>query len=63
MENVPVQDYQQEEAAQEHMAQVTENVVEGTKEIETVREPRHLRASETERRHGGASEISTVFYQ
>lgn len=54
-----MQDYQQEEAAQEHMAQVTENVVEGTKEIETVRESRHLRASETERRHGGAS----VFYQ
>lgn len=31
MENVPAQDYQQEEAAQEHVAQVTENVVEGTK--------------------------------
>lgn len=31
VENVPAQDYQQEEEAQEHMAEVTENVVEGTK--------------------------------
>lgn len=31
MENVSAQDYQQEEEAQEHVAQVTENVVEGTK--------------------------------
>lgn len=31
MENIPVQDYQQEEEAQEHVAQVTEDVVEGTK--------------------------------
>lgn len=31
MENVPAQDYQQEEEAQEHMPQVTENIVEGTK--------------------------------
>lgn len=63
MKNVPVQDYQQEEAAQEHVAQVTENVVEGTKEIEIARESRHPRASEAERRHGGAREISTVFHQ
>lgn len=31
MENIPAQDYQQEEEAQKHMAQVTENIVEGTK--------------------------------
>lgn len=31
MENVPAQDYQKEEEAQEHMAEVTENVVECTK--------------------------------
>ena len=63
MDNVPVQDYQQEEAAQEHVAQVTENVVEGTKDRETVRESRCLRASETERRHGGARELSTVCHE
>lgn len=31
VENVPAQDYQQEEEAQEHVPQVTENVIEGTK--------------------------------
>lgn len=36
MDNVPVQDYQQEEAAQEHVAQVTEYVVEGTQDTQGV---------------------------
>lgn len=30
MENIPAQDYQEEEEAQKHVAQVTENIVEGT---------------------------------
>lgn len=32
MEEVPTQHYQQEEEAQEHVAQVTEDVIEGTVE-------------------------------
>lgn len=32
MEEVPAQYYQQEEEAQEHVAQITEDVIEGTVE-------------------------------
>lgn len=63
MENVLAQDYQQEEQAQEHVAQVAEDVVEGTKAMrENTRESRHQRDSETERRHERESELSILCF-